>query len=163
MAPDATRSTRGAVGRTWSLGCAGAEDNPPTPLVSPGRTDFGGINGRSSRSSSGDSRTSSDSSNSNNSGNLPALVGRSSRDLVVFGEFPALQSGRTKPQSRGLAMSASYADALLAYAMRAVEVKETMEEKAMEIERGHDSLLEERLEKEREWLEELERRGALLD
>ena len=60
-------------------------------------------------------------------------------------------------------MSASYADALLAYAMRAVEAKRTMEEKAAEIGRAHDSLQEERLEKEREWLEELERRGALLD
>ena len=38
-----------------------------------------------------------------------------------------------------------------------------MEEKATEIKRSHVSLLEERLEKEREWLEELERRGAPLD
>ena len=60
-------------------------------------------------------------------------------------------------------MSMSYADALLAYAMRAVEAKKTMEEKTAEIERAHDSLLEERLEKELEWLKELERHGALLD
>ena len=59
-------------------------------------------------------------------------------------------------------MSAFYENALLAYAMRAVEAKTTMEEKAVEIEQDHDSLLEERLEKEREWLEEVERRGALL-
>ena len=33
----------------------------------------------------------------------------------------------------------------------------------MEIERAHDSLLDKRLEKECEWFEELERRGALLE
>ena len=60
-------------------------------------------------------------------------------------------------------MSASYADVLLAYAIRAMEAKKTMKEKAAKIERAHDSLLGEHLEKEREWLEELERRGALLD
>ena len=38
-----------------------------------------------------------------------------------------------------------------------------MEEEVAEIERAHDPLLEERLEKEREWPEELERRGALLE
>ena len=116
-----------------------------------------------SSSSSDDNRTSSDSCNNKDSGDLPALVGRPARDLEVFGELPALPSGRTRSQSRGLTMSPSYADALLAYAMRAVEAKKTMKEKAAEIERAHDSLLEERLEKEREWLEELEKRGALLD
>ena len=60
-------------------------------------------------------------------------------------------------------MSVSYAYALLAYAMKAVEAKKTIEEKVGEIERAHGSLLEERLEKGREWLEELETRGALLD
>ena len=87
---------------------------------------------------------------------------RPARNLDVFGELPALQSGRTRSQSRGLTLSASYPDALLAYAMRTVESKRTVEEEAAEIERSHDSLLEERLEKEREWPEELERRGALL-
>ena len=60
-------------------------------------------------------------------------------------------------------MSASYVDVLLAYAMRAVEAKRTVEEGATEVELAHDSLLEERPEKEREWLEELERRGAPLE
>ena len=60
-------------------------------------------------------------------------------------------------------MNTSYVDALLAYATRAVEAKKTIEEKAVKIKRAHDSLLEERVEKEREWLEELESRGALLD
>ena len=59
-------------------------------------------------------------------------------------------------------MSATCADALLAYAMRTVEAKRTVEDEAAEIERAYDSLLEERLEKEGEWLEELERRGAIL-
>ena len=130
------------------------------------RADFGGINGRSRSSSSNDSRTSSDSSNSinsNDSGDLPALVGRPARDLEVFGKLLALQSGRTRFQSRGLTKGASYADDLLVYPMRAVEVKKITEEKVTEIERAHGSLLKERLEKKREWLEELERRGALLD
>ena len=39
----------------------------------------------------------------------------------------------------------------MAYAMQAVEAKNTMQEKAAKVERAHDSLLEERLEKEREW------------
>ena len=90
-------------------------------------------------------------------------MGRPARDLKASGELPALQSGRTRSQSRGSTVSTSYADALLAYAMRAVEAKKTVEEKAAEIERAYDSLLEEHLEKEREWLEELERHGALLD
>ena len=59
-------------------------------------------------------------------------------------------------------MSASYADALLAYAIKTVEAKRTVEDEAADIERAHDSLLKERLEEEREWFEELERRGALL-
>ena len=60
-------------------------------------------------------------------------------------------------------MSASYADVLLAKAMRTVEAKRTVEEEAAEVERAHNSLLKERLEKECEWLEELGRRGALLE
>ena len=47
--------------------------------------------------------------------------------------------------------------------MRAVEAKNTMNEKATKIERAHDLLLEERLEKEGGGLEELERRDALLN
>ena len=47
--------------------------------------------------------------------------------------------------------------------MRTVEAKRIVEEEAAEIERTHDSLLEGQLEGEREWLEELERRGALLE
>ena len=56
-------------------------------------------------------------------------------------------------------MGASCADDLLAYAMRAMEAENPTEEKAAEVERAHDSLLEEQLEKVREWLEKLERRG----
>ena len=163
MAPGANRNAQGASGRTWSRNRGGAKGNPPTPSVSPGRANFGGISGSSSSSSSDDSRTINDSSNSNGSGDLPALVGRPARDLEVSGELPTLQSGRTRSQSRGLTMSASYADALLAYTMRVLKAKKTIKEKAAEIERAHDSLPEERLEKEREWLEELERRDALLD
>ena len=60
-------------------------------------------------------------------------------------------------------MNASCADALLTYAMRSVEVKRIAKEEAAKIERAHASLLEESLEKEREWFEEHERRGALLE
>ena len=149
----------GASGKICSRGHGGAEGNPPTPSPPPGRADFGGTNGNSSSYSSEDSRTSSDSSSGNNDGDFPALARRPARDLEAFGELPALQSGHTRSQSRGLAMGASCADDLLAYAMRAMEAEKPTEEKAAEVERAHDSLLEEQLEKEREWLEKLERRG----
>ena len=143
--PPVPPATREAPAVEPGAGAGGsAEGNPPTPSISVGRDDFGGINGKSSSSSSDDIRTSSDScdsSNSNDSGDLPALVERPARDST---------------------MSASCADALLVCAMRTVEVKRTMEGETVEIERPHDSLLEEPLEKEREWLEELERRGAQL-
>ena len=141
----------------------GAEGNPPTSSFSLGRANFGGINGSSSSSSSDDSRANSDSSNSTDSGYVPALVGRSAPDLEVFVDLPALQSGRTRFQSRGLAMSASCVDLLLAYAMWIVEDKKAVEEEAAETERADDSLQVERLEKKREELEELKRRGALLE
>ena len=89
-------------------------------------------------------------------GTFPRSLWKPAQDLEVFGELPALQSGRTRSQSWGLTMSASYADALLAYAKR------TVEEEAAEIERAHNSLPEERLEKEGKWPEDLERRGVLL-
>ena len=76
MAPGATRNALGASGRTWSRGRGGAEGSPLTLSVSPGRADFGGINGSSSKCSSDDNRTRRDNSNSNDSGDLPALVGR---------------------------------------------------------------------------------------
>ena len=60
-------------------------------------------------------------------------------------------------------MRASYKDDPLAYAMRTVKVKWIVEEEAMEIKQAHDSLLEEHLEKKREWLKERERRGAFLE
>ena len=83
------------------------------------------------------------------SGDLSALMGRPAQDLEVFGEPQALQSGCTRSQSRGLTMSASYADALLAYPMRTVEANRIVREEVVEIERVHDSLPEELLEKER--------------
>ena len=136
----------GASGKICSRGHGGAEGNPPTPSPPPGRADFGGINGN--RTSSG-----------NDGGDFPALARRPARDLEAFGELPVLQSGHTRSQSRGLAMGASCADDLLAYTMRTMEAEKPMEEKAAEVERAHDSLLEEQLEKAREWLEKLERRG----
>ena len=149
----------GASGKICSRGHGGAEGNPPTPSVPPGRADFGGINGNSSSYSSEDSRTSSDSSSGNDGGDFPTHARRPARDLEAFGELPVLQSGHTRSQSRGSAMGASCADDLLAYAMRAMEAEKPTEEKAAEVERAHDSLLEEQLEKKREWLEKLEGRG----
>ena len=149
----------GASGKICSRGHGGAEGNPPTPSVPPGRADFGGINGNSSSYSSEDSRSSSDSSSGNDGGDFSALARRPERDLEAFGELPALQSGHTRSQPWGLAMGASCADDLSAYAMRAMEGEKPMEEKAAEVEQAHDSLLEKQLEKAREWLEKLERRG----
>ena len=149
----------GASGKICSRGHGGADGNPPTPSVPPGRADFGGINGNSSSYSSEDSRTSSDSSSGNDGGDFPTHARRPARDLEAFGELPVLQSGHTRSQSRGSAMGASCADDQLAYAMRAMEAEKPTEEKAAEVERAHDSLLEEQLEKEREWLEKLEGRG----
>ena len=126
----------------------------------PGRADFGGIDGNSSSYSSEDSRTSSDSSSGNDGGDFPTHARRPARDLEAFGELPVLQSGHTRSQSRGSAMGASCADDLLAYAMRVMEAEKPTEEKTAEVERAHDSLLEEQLEKEREWLEKLEGRGT---
>ena len=102
----------------------GAEGNPPTLSVSPGRADFGGIN---HSSSSGESCTSRDSSDS---GDVPALVMRPAQDVEVFDELHTLQSGRTRSQSWSLTMGTSCADVLLTYAMRTVEAKRTVEEKA---------------------------------
>ena len=90
--PSVPPATLKAPAEEHVVGAGGdAEGNPPTPSVSPGRASFGGINGSSS-SSSDDSCTSSDASNRNDSGDLSAVVGRSSRDLKVFGELHALQS-----------------------------------------------------------------------
>ena len=141
----------------------GAEGKPPTLSVSPGTIGFGVINGSSSSSNSDHSRTSSNSSSINDSGDLPALVERPAWDLEVSSELPTLYRGRTRSPSRGLTMNASCVDALVTYVMRTVEAKGTMEEEIEETERVDDSLLEEHLEKDREWLEELERRGALLE
>ena len=117
----------GASGKICSRGHGGAEGNPPTPSPPPGRADFGGINGNSSSYSNEDSRTSSDSSSGNDDGDFPALARRPARDLEAFGELPALQSGHTRSQSRGLAMGESCADDLLAYAMRAMEAEKPTE------------------------------------
>ena len=141
----------------------GAEGNPPTRSVYLGRANFGDIDGSSRSSRSDDSRTSNASSNSSDSAGLPALVEKSAGGLEVFGELPALQSGRTRSQLRGLAMSSSCADALLTYAIRTVKAERTLEVEAVDIKRAHGSLVGERLEKQREWLKELERRGALLE
>ena len=157
--PAVSTGRGGASGKICSRGHGGAEGNPPTPSVPPGRADFGGINGNSSSYSSEDSRTSSDSSSGNDGGDFPTHARRPARDLEAFGELPVLQSGHTRSQSRGSAMGASCADDLLTYAMRAMEAEKPTEEKAAEVERAHDSLLEEQLEKEREWLEKLEGRG----
>ena len=110
-------ATREAPAAEPGVGAGGrAEGNPPIPSVSPGRADFGGINGSSNSSSSSDiSRTTSDSSNRNDSGDLTALALNPARDLMIFSELPALQSGRTKSQSRGLTMSTPCPDAILAY------------------------------------------------
>ena len=90
VAHGATSNVRAASGKTWNRGRVGTEGNPQTPSASPGKADFGGINGSVSSCSSDDSRTKSDSSTSNDGGDLPALVGRPAWDLEAFGELPVL-------------------------------------------------------------------------
>ena len=69
-------------------------------------------------------------------------MGRPARDLEAFGELSVLPSGRTRSQSQDLVASTSCADALLAYAMKTVEAKRTVEEEAAKIEKAYGSLLE---------------------
>ena len=71
----ATREAPAAESGAGGRGRGGVEGNPPTPLVYPGRADFGDINGSSGNNSSDDSRTSSNSSNSNDSGIFPRSRG----------------------------------------------------------------------------------------
>ena len=147
-----------------------AEGIPPAPLAPSGRAEFGRVNDNSNSSSSSDSSNSKDdstsrrgsdsnvshtsngsssTSGSGSSGDIPAPTRTGARRLQHFDKPPELQSGCTRSQSRGWTLSESCTDALLAYAR--TEAKE-----AEETNRFHDLLLEERLEEEREWLDELQ-------
>ena len=138
-----------------------AEGNPSAPPASSRRAEIGGVNDSSNSkdvstgrrgSNSNTSHTSNGSSSTSgsvSSGDIPALIGTEARHLQYSGKPPELQSGRTRSQPRGWTLSKSCTDALLAYAR--TEAKE-----AEEIEQVHDLLLEERLEEEREWLDELQ-------
>ena len=149
-----------------------AEGSPSAPSASSRRAKIGGVNDSSNSSSSSDSSNSkvvstgrrgsdsnasltsngsSSTSGSVSSVDIPALTGTEARRLKYFGKPTELHSGRTRSQPRGWTLSKSCTDALLAYAR--TEAKE-----AEEIERVHDLLLEERLEEEREWLDELQDR-----
>ena len=108
-------------------------------------TDRRGSDSNASHTSNGSSST----SVSVSSGDIPSLTGTEARHLQHFSKPPELQSGRTRSQSRGWTFSESCTDALLAYAR--TEAKE-----AEETEQVHDLLLEERLEEEREWLNDLQ-------
>ena len=100
VTPGATRNARGASGRTRSRGRGGEEGNPPTPSVSPGRGDFGGINGSSISSNSDDGRASSDSSNSNDRGIFPRLWGDLRGTWRFSASSPHCKAGERGP-SRG--------------------------------------------------------------
>ena len=143
-----------------------AEGNPPAPSAPSRRAEIGSVssNSNSSSDSSNSNSTSDRGSDSNashtsnrssstsgsvSSGDIPALIGTDARRLQHFGKPPKLQSGRTRSQSRGWTLSESCTDALLAYAR-------SEGEKAEETERVYDLLLEERLEKKHEWLDELQ-------
>ena len=147
-----------------------AEGNPPAPSALSRRAGIGSVNDSSNSSSSSDgsrfkddstskrgsdsnanhtSNGSSNTSDSVSSGDIPALTGTEARRQQLLGKPPQLQSGHTRPQSRGWTLSESCTDALLAYARN--EAKEDEETK-----RIHDLLLEERLDEEREWLCELQ-------
>ena len=183
-------ATRKAPAAEAEAGTEGVtEGNPPAPSAPSRRNEIGSVNDSSNSSSSSDSINSSSSSDSSNSkndsssrrgsdsnanytrngssstggslsrGDIPALTGTEARRLRPFGKPPELQSGRTRSQSRGWTLSESCTDALLAYAR--TEAKE-----AEETERVHDLQLEERLEEECEWLDEVqdwfEGRGLLV-
>ena len=143
-----------------------AEGNPPAPSALSRRTEIGSSNSSSSSdsSSSKDDRTSRRGSDSNashtsngssstsgsvSSGDTPALTGTEARRLQHFGKPPELQSGRTRSQSRGWTLGESCTDALLAYARTGAKEAEATEW-------VHDLLLEERLEEQREWLDDLQ-------
>ena len=138
-----------------------AEGNPPAPSAPSKRAEIGSVNDSSNSKDDSTSRRDSDSnashtsngssstSGSVSSGDIPALTETKVRRLQHLGKPPELQSRRTRSQSWSWALSESCTDALLAHAR--AEAKE-----AEERERVHDLLLEERLEEEREWLDELQ-------
>ena len=167
-------TTRKAPAAEAGAGIGGvAKDNPSAPSAPSKRAEIGSVDDSSNSSSSSDSsdgsnskydststrasdsntsrtsNVSSSTSGSVSSGDIPVLTGTEVRRLQYFGKPPKLQSGRMRSQSRGWILSESCTDALLAYAR--TEAKE-----AEETERVHELLLEGRLEKEREWLEELQ-------
>ena len=164
-------ATRKAPAAEAGAGTGGvAEGNLPAPSSPSGRAEISGVDDNSNSSSSSDSsnskydstsRRGSDSnashtrngsnntSDSISNGDIPALAGTEASCLQYSGKPPELQSRRTRSQSRGWTLSECCTDALLAYARtNAIEAEET--------ERVHDFLLEERLEEEREWLDELQ-------
>ena len=164
VAPCATRNTRGSSGRIWSRGRGGAASprhhrSPPGVTILVASTAAVAAPAVAAAPAATLAAPAATAAIATTAGTFLRLWG-DPRDLKICGELPTLQSGRTRSQSRGLTMSASCADAMLAYALRTVEAKRTEEEEATEIERAHGSLLEERLEKERKWLKELERHGA---
>ena len=155
----ATRKAPAAEARAGTGGVA--EGNPPVPLAPSRRAEISSVNDSSDSKDNSTSRRSSDSnashtsngssstSGSVSSGDIPALTGTEARRLQYFGKPLELQSGRTRSPLRGWTLSESSTDTLLSYAK--TDVKE-----AEETERIHDLLLEEPLEEECEWLDELQ-------
>ena len=166
----ARRKAQGPVAEAGAGTGGVAEGNPSAPSAPSRRAELGSVNVASNSNSSSDSSNSNDDSISKrgsdinashtsngssstsvivSSGDISALTGTEARRLQHFDKPPKLQSGRTRPQSRGWTLSESCTDALLAYAR-------TEGKYAGETERVYDLLLEERLEKKREWLDELQ-------
>ena len=142
----------GASGKICSRGHGGADGNPSTPAVSPGR---GGASGKICSRGHGGAE-----------GNPPTPSPSPGR--ADFGGINGNSSSYSSEDSRTSSDSSSGNDdgdfpALARRPARDLEAfmeaEKPTEEKAAEVERAHDSLLEEQLEKEREWLEKLERRG----
>ena len=151
VAPCATRNARGSSGRIWSRGRGGAATpqhhlSPPGATTSVTSTAAVAAPAVAAAPAATLAAPAATAATATTTGTFPRLWG-DPRDLKIYGELPTLQSGRSRSQSRGLTMSASCTDAMLAYALRIVESKRTEEEVATEIERAHDSLLEERLER----------------
>ena len=153
-------ATRNAPAAEAGAGTGGvAEGNPLAPSAPSRRAEISSVknssNSKDHRTSrrgndsnaSHTSTASSSTSGSVSSEDIPALTETEARRLQNFGKAPELKSGRTRSQSGGWTLSESCTDTLLAYARAEAE-------EAEKTERVHDLLLEERLEEEREWLDE---------
>ena len=94
-------------------GGGGAGGNPPTSSVSPRRSNVGVLTVAVAAAAAMTAAPAMTAATATTAGTFPRLVGRPARNMKVFGELTALQSGRMRSQSWSLTMSRFCADALL--------------------------------------------------